>query len=189
MRCLKCGSFTFKFICKNCKRVLSEFESGYRDIYGFKVYSFYKYDDIRSLIHSKHQMHGHFVFRELAKLSFSKFADTFKFESVVNIIALDDQTSSGYSHTAVLAHSMKSESLKPIYGALRATNKVKYSGKTLEFRKNNPRNFKLLKEISNPIILVDDIITTGSSMKEAKNLLLSCGKLPLFGLVLADARE
>ncbi|KAB0614435.1 ComF family protein [Campylobacter hyointestinalis] len=189
MRCLKCGSFTFKFICKNCKMVLSEFESRARDIDGFKVYSFYKYGDIKPLIYSKHQMHGHFVFRELAKLSFSKFADTFKFKSVVNIIALDDQTSSGYSHTAVLAHSMKSEFLKPIYGALRATNRVKYQGKTLEFRKNNPRNFKLLKEISNPIILVDDIITTGSSMKEAKNLLLSCGKLPLFGLVLADARE
>ncbi len=189
MRCLKCGSFTFTFICKNCKRVLSEFESGCRDIDGCIVYSFYKYDDIESLIHSKHRMHGHFVFRELAKLSFSKFADTFKFDSNVNVVSIDDQISSGYSHTAVLAHAMKREFLKPIYGALRATNKVKYSGKTLEFRKNNPRNFKLLKEVNNPVILVDDIITTGSSMKEAKNLLLSCGKLPLFGLVLADARE
>ncbi len=167
MRCLKCGSFTFKFICKNCKRVLSEFESGCRDIDGFKVYSFYKYDDIKSLIHSKHRMHGHFVFRELAKLSFSKFADTFKFDSNVNVVSIDDQISSGYSHTAVLAHAMKREFLKPIYGALRATNKVKYSGKTLEFRKNNPRNFKLLKEVNNPVILVDDIITTGSSYERS----------------------
>ncbi|OCR89324.1 transformation system protein [Campylobacter fetus subsp. testudinum] len=189
MRCLKCGSFTFKFICKNCKMILSEFESGCRDIGGFKVYSFYRYDDIKSLIHSKHHMHGHFVFRELAKLSFSKFADAFKFESKVDIIAIDDQISSGYSHTAVLIHAMKREFLKPIYGALRATNGVKYSGKSLEFRKNNPRNLKLLKDISNPVILVDDIITTGTSMKEAKNLLLSYGKTPLFGLVLADARE
>ncbi|WP_063999290.1 ComF family protein [Campylobacter iguaniorum] len=189
MRCLKCGKFSFKFICNECKFALSEFENGVRYIDGFKVYYFYKYDSIKNLLYAKHQMHGHFVFKALANLSFKKFAKEFEFGSAVNAIPLDDNIRSGYSHTAVLARALKSPSIAPAYRALRAKSSVKYTGKSLEFRQKNPRNFELLKSIKNPVILVDDIITTGTSMKEAKNLLIKNGITPLFGLVLADARD
>ncbi|EAL9099540.1 ComF family protein, partial [Campylobacter jejuni] len=50
------------------------------------------------------------------------------------------------------------------------------------------RNYKLLKTIHEPVILVDDIVTTGSSLLEAKKVLEENKISVLFALVLADAK-
>lgn len=189
MRCVFCHKLSFHFLCKDCKRNLSEFESGVRQIDGFKIYYFYKYQNIKKLIHSKHKIYGKFVYESLARLSFYKFAREFNFDEEISVIAIDDDANDGYSHTAVLAKAMKFGRIKPVFSALRATNRVNYAGKSLTFRKNNPRKFKLLKQIKNPVILVDDIVTTGSTMLEAKKLLEKNKINVLFGLVLADAKN
>ncbi|ARR00101.1 ComF family protein [Campylobacter porcelli] len=189
MRCLKCAKISFKMICKDCQNILSEYEQGCRLVDGFKVYYFYKYSDIKELLATKHHLHGSFVISHLASLSLAKFASEFSFGSKVAVVALDDNIKSGYSHTAILAKALSNSELSPIYRALRAINEVKYAGKSLEFRRKNPRKFQLLKQIKYPVILVDDIITTGSSMLEAKKVLAKAGINVLFGLVLADARE
>ncbi|EDP7060847.1 ComF family protein, partial [Campylobacter jejuni] len=62
------------------------------------------------------------------------------------------------------------------------------SGKSLEFRQKHKRNYKLLKTIQEPVILVDDIVTTGSSLLEAKKVLEENKISVLFALVLADAK-
>uniref|UniRef100_UPI003C6BE51D ComF family protein n=1 Tax=Campylobacter helveticus TaxID=28898 RepID=UPI003C6BE51D len=105
-------------------------------------------------------------------------------------MALDDIVENGlYSHAAILAKALKSQFIKPIFGALHAKNKVSYSGKSLEFRRKNKRKFKLLKEIKYPVILVDDIVTTGLSLLEAKEILEKNKISVLFALVLADAKD
>jgi len=95
----------------------------------------------------------------------------------------------GYSHTAILANELRAKNLKPIFHALHATSNVSYSGKELKFRQNNPRNFKILKKITTPVILVDDIVTTGTTILEAKKKLEDDGVKVLFALVLADAKN
>ncbi|EAL2030738.1 ComF family protein, partial [Campylobacter jejuni] len=60
--------------------------------------------------------------------------------------------------------------------------------KSLEFRQKHKRNYKLLKTIHEPVILVDDIVTTGSSLLEAKKVLEENKISVLFALVLADAK-
>lgn len=189
MRCVKCAKISLKLICKDCQKILSEYEQGCRLVDGFKVYYFYKYSDIKEILSTKHHLCGSFAISNLARLSLTKFASEFSFGSKVLVIPLDDNTKSGYSHTAILAKALSNSELSPLYRALRATNSVKYAGKSLEFRRQNPRQFKLLKQIKYPVILVDDIITTGSSMLEAQKLLKRAGVRVLFGLVLADARE
>ena len=72
---------------------------------------------------------------------------------------------------------------------MHATSSVSYSGKDLKFRQNNPRNFKILKKITAPVILVDDIVTTGTTILEARDTLQKVGIDVLFALVLADARN
>ncbi|HEB7569849.1 TPA: ComF family protein, partial [Campylobacter coli] len=67
-------------------------------------------------------------------------------------------------------------------------NHLKYSGKSLKFRQDNKRNFKLLKKINNPVILVDDIVSSGSSLLEAKQFLEKNKISVLFAVVLADAK-
>ncbi|EAI0673827.1 ComF family protein, partial [Campylobacter coli] len=67
-------------------------------------------------------------------------------------------------------------------------NHLKYSGKSLKFRQDNKRKFKLLKKINNPVILVDDIVSSGSSLLEAKQFLEKNKISVLFAVVLADAK-
>ena len=87
-----------------------------------------------------------------------------------------------------MANALRAKNLKPIFHALHATSKISYSGKDLQFRQNNPRNFKILKKITAPVILVDDIVTTGTTILEARNTLEKAGVKVLFALVLADAK-
>lgn len=176
--------------CDACIKELEEFSLGKRELEnGFKVYSFYKYDEIKHLLHSKHHLYGYFVFNALAKLTFSKLKNFFSPKLDINAIALDDRVENLlYSHSAILAKHLKSESIKPIFNTLQAKNSVRYSGKSLSFRQKNKRNFTLLKKLKNPVILVDDIVTTGLSLLEAKKV-LEKNKIPvLFALVLADAK-
>ncbi len=191
VRCINCGNFSLFMFCKNCLKILSENELRYRLVDDLKVYYFYNYSEIEQLLFSKHKMHGANIFKTLAKLSFRRFAKSFYLPNTPKIAALplDDSVSSGYSHTAILARALKNNQISPLYNALKAQNNVKYAGKTLEFRRKNPRNFKLFKKIGEPVILVDDIITTGLSMQEAYKVLQNEQIEVLFGLVLADARH
>ncbi|MBE2987226.1 ComF family protein [Campylobacter sp. RM13119] len=188
MFCLNCGSFSIFTFCKICEFSLKEPTLALREVEGFKIYSFYEYSAIKNLIHSKHKFHGSFVYKALANLSFKKFAKNFTLNLKANVVAIDDHILHGYSHTAILAKAMSSKNLRPIYRVLHATSKVTYSGKSTKFRQDNPRNFKILKSPKYPVILVDDIITTATTMIEAKSTLEKAGFEVLFGLVLADAR-
>lgn len=155
---------------------------------GFKVYYFYKYELIKSLIHSKHHLHGRSIFKALASYTFARFHEFFPVNELIHIVPIDDKPKLSFSHTAVLAKAMSSYCLRPSFHTLHATSSVSYSGKSLKFRQNHKRNYKLLKELKYPVILVDDLITTGSSIKEAKTFLEKKGKRVLFAVVLADAR-
>ncbi len=188
--CLLCGRLSFSLICKECrerflkpnitKRVLSS---------GLEVYSFYKYSHIENLILTKHKGVGYFVYNILANESFKLFADSFKYDQKVYAIPIDDNVKSGYSHTAILNKQLKSRYIKPMFSKLRARNRVNYSGKNLLFRQNNPRHFKYSFKSDIEVILVDDIITTGTTLKEAEETLQKHHTKSLFALTLCDARD
>lgn len=188
MRCFKCKSFTIFVFCKTCQEALLNPNVRIRELGGFKIYTFYDYSDIKELLNSKHKIYGSYIFKELAGLSFRHFALSVDLDKNISIVPINDTNTDGYSHTAILANSLKTERIKPIFNALHATNNVTYSGKDLEFRRKNPRKFKLLKRIEDPVILVDDIITTGSTLLEAKDVLNKNGVDVLCGITLADAR-
>ena len=104
-------------------------------------------------------------------------------------VAVDDTVQSGYSHTAILNKALASPSIKPLYNRLRAQNTISYSGKSKAFREANPRNFKVNTFMEKELILVDDIITTGSTLREASSLLTQEGKEVLFCLTLCDVSK
>ena len=188
MRCQLCLSFSWQPICKNCldilltpalsKRVLED---------GLEVYSFYKYSEISKLLHTKHTYIGAKIFSQLSKQALVPFAKEFKNQDIY-ILPIDDHVRSGYSHSAVLAKGI-SDYIKPIYGALRAKNHIRYSGQKRKVRQKQKRDFKLTCRANIDVVLLDDIVTTGNTLMEAKNCCEEANIHVLFALTLADARE
>jgi len=125
----------------------------------------------------------------MAKNSFKRFAKEFEFSKKVYSISIDDQIESGYSHTAILNRALKSKYIIPLYSKLKATKSVKYSGKSLEYRLKHPRGFRSDLKGNLDLILVDDIVTTGTTILEARATLEKIGHNSLFALCLADAKE
>ncbi|MDT8338698.1 MAG: phosphoribosyltransferase family protein [Sulfurimonas sp.] len=188
MRCLMCENLSFLHICKKCQNNFLAPSIYRRKILGnIEVISFYKYSDIKELLHTKHTDVGYYIYSILAKNSIAKFASAFEYPYKVVSIGVDDSARSGYSHTAILNKALKSNSIEPLFGKLRAKNRVSYSGKTKEFRLLNPRDFVLKEFKQKSVILVDDIITTNLTLTQAVAVLQKEKIEVLFCLTLADA--
>ena len=105
------------------------------------------------------------------------------------IVGVDETVKSGYAHVALLTRAMKTKYTIPQHSVLMARNKVNYSGKSLQFRLENPRDFVYTGKHNVDVILVDDIITTGITLQEAQKVLIQNGVNVLFALTLADVEE
>ncbi len=189
MRCILCEILSFYIICKSCQKRYLQPSFYKREIAdGFFNYSFYALSDIQELLNSKYYFYGDRVYKILASLSFKKFALNFSYNEQVYAIAIDDHTRHNFSHTAILALALKSKYILPKYNILKAQNHVKYAGKDLKYRQNNPRRFKLANITNQTTILCDDLITTGATILEGKKILENKNNQVLFSLTLADAK-
>jgi len=151
------------------------------------ILSFYDYETIEHFIKYKYHRFGHRVFKILSQNSVKFFAN--RLNDGFLIIPIDDRIDKGYSHTAIMADTMKTGTLKPLFNVLHSTNKVQYAGKSLEFRLKNPRNFKYTGPKNIDVILIDDISTTGLTLKEAKECLEKGGVNVALSVVLANLRK
>lgn len=188
MRCLLCENLSLSHICPSCEELFLKPSIYKRKILNdVEVISFYKYNDIKKLLYTKHTDLGFYIYSALAKNSFKKFAQNFKFNKKVTSISIDDNIKNGYSHTAVLNKELKSPHIIPLFNKLRAKNSVTYSGKSKKFRLLNPRDFEFKNFKEENVILVDDIITTGSTLTQAIQSIRKNNKSVLFCLTLSDA--
>ena len=187
MRCLSCHRLSFSTFCKECKEILLKPSIFKREIDGLEVYSFYKYHNIEDFLLTKHTPLGFRVYRELAKITFKPFIREFIRNSnrPIYIVGVDESVKSGYSHVALLTHQMSYSRVRVLHNSLITQNGVKYAGKSLQFRLENPRGFIYRGREDIDVILVDDIMTTGSTLKEAKRVLNRSGVNTLFALTLA----
>jgi len=190
MRCILCRKLSLSHICIPCQKTFLKPTLSTRLIGdNFKVFSFYKYHDISPLLKTKHTHLGASVYQILANNAMKKFAQNFSFDNRVYAIGIDDHSKVGYSHTAILTKALKSEVITPLFNVLRAESDVSYSGQSLAYRLKNPRGFIYHDKSPKDIILVDDILTTGMTILEAKKSLEKSFSTPLFALTLADVRE
>jgi competence protein ComFC len=187
---MMCERLSFSHICSTCQESLLTPTLHKRKILGkIPVYSFFPYNDIEPLLLTKHTDVGYYIYTILAKRSLGAFASEWQYENSVASIGIDDHVLSGYSHTAVLNKVLKSPNITPYYGKLRASQHYKYAGKSVEERLMNPRQFHYKPFSENEVILVDDIVTTGTTLSEASEVLHSQGKKVILCLTLTDAEN
>lgn len=179
----------FSHMCKTCQANFLTPSLYKRKILGsIPVYSFFPYSDIEPLLLTKHTDLGYYLYTIMAKRSMQHFAKEWNYESKVVSIGIDDHAQSGYSHTAILNRALKSALIRPLYGRLRATKHHKYAGKSVEERLMNPREFNYIPFGEEEVILVDDIVTTGTTLSEAVETLHAQGKKVILCLTLTDAQ-
>ena len=191
MRCYSCSKISFNIICKRCKEQLFRTAIGTRTIGTLDVISFYKYSALESLLLTKHKPEGYRIYKALAKMTMQPFIEEFveSDDRDVYIVGVDEYVKSGYAHVALLTRAMKTKHSIPLHSTLMARNRVNYSGKDLQFRLANPRDFVYSGKSNIDVILVDDIITTGITLQEAQKVLMQSGVNVLFALTLADVEE
>ncbi|MEY3090072.1 MAG: hypothetical protein RL113_388, partial [Pseudomonadota bacterium] len=190
-RCFSCAKLSFDIICNQCRERLFVPTISKRKVGTLEVISFFKYSTLESLLHTKHKPEGYRVYKALAKMTMQPFINHFLKEDQrqVFIVGIDETVKSGYAHVALLTHAMKDQQCVPLHAALLAKNNVNYSGQSLQFRLEHPREFVYNGPSNIDVILVDDIITTGITLQEAQSVLLAQGVNVLFALTLADAEE
>lgn len=185
MRCLSCGKWGLKVICKRCEQNIA-LKPSIRLVGGLKVYSFFAYSEIEILLHYKYSPVGSRVYEVLSWIAREYFKKNFSLQAYG--VGIDDNVRRGYSHNGVFLHSFSQCGIKPLYGELLASSAVSYAGKSLEYRQSHPKGFCTKLEGCKDLILFDDIITTGTSLMEAKKVLEERGNEVLFALTLCDAR-
>ncbi|RUM70834.1 MAG: ComF family protein [Sulfurovum sp.] len=190
MRCLSCHRLSWLTFCASCQEKLLKPTITKRTINGLDVYSFFRYQHIEDLLLTKHTAQGFNIYKALAQLSFKPFIENFMKNNrdKIYVLGVDENVKSSYSHVALLTHAMRGKNVKILHAKLMANNSVKYAGKSLQFRLENPREFHYSGVKNIEVILVDDIITTGTTLNEAKEILEKNGVEVLFALTLADVK-
>ena len=190
MRCFACHSLSFSVICLPCQRTIFKPTIKKRTVGLLDIYSFYSYSTIESLLLLKHKQQGYRVFNYLAKITLKPFIEEFTLQDKRNItiIGVDEKIKNGYSHVACMTKQMQTSHSFVQHASLISQNSINYAGKTLKYRQNNPRDFIYRGKENINAILIDDIITTGLTLKEANQTLQKHKVSVEFALVLADVR-
>ncbi len=191
MRCFSCAKLSIKIICKTCEEQLFVPTVSTRKVGTLDVISFFKYSTLESLLHTKHKPEGYRIYKALARMVMKPFIEEFveSDDRDVYIVGIDEHVKSGYAHVALLTRAMKMKHSIPQHSSLMAGNRVNYSGKTLQYRLDHPRDFAYTGKRDIDVILVDDIVTTGITLQEAQKVLAAQGVNVLFALTLADVEE
>jgi competence protein ComFC len=191
MRCYSCSKLSLSILCKICKEQLFRPSIRTKKAGTMDVISFYRYSSIESLIHSKHKPEGYRIYKVLAELTMKPFIKEFieNADGDIYIIGIDELVKNGYAHVSLLTSAMKTKTSIPEHAVLMASNRINYSGKSLQYRLDHPRDFVYSGTEDVHAILVDDIITTGITLQEAQKVLMQHGVNVLFALTLADVEE
>lgn len=186
MKCVICEKLSFKIICEKCLDFIP-INPKIRSVLDVKIYSFFDYEEIDFLLKSKYHALGSRILKVLANLAANEFKKITTFSNVYGV-GIDDSVHSLYSHTGIILKAFKKAGIKPIYGELKAMNHINYAGKSLEFRQQNKKNF-IYKSGAKDLIIIDDIITTGESFKEAIKVVRENNGNVICGIALANAAK
>lgn len=187
MKCIVCEELSLKLVCKSCDLsiLLTPKKRYYAD--GFAVFSFYEYQAIEFLLKSKYHLIGSRIYKFLSQKAHNYFKAINSDFSGVYSVGIDDRVQSYYSHSGVILKAF-AKSFTPLFGTLQARNDIHYAGRSLQYRQSHKKGFVYSGKSGIDAVIIDDVITSGASIDEARRVLSESGVNVLFALVLSDAR-
>ncbi len=191
MRCYSCGKLSFHPLCQQCRKDFLIPHITKRKIGTLEVISLFGYKNIAPLLLTKHTPAGYRLYKYLSKMILRPFLVEFAshLDEQISLLAIDEKVGkSGYSHTALLSHYASNKKIVSSHAKLLSGNDISYSGKSLQYRLEHPREFSYTGKDNIEAILLDDIITTGTTLQQARQELLLHDVEVLFAVTIADAR-
>lgn len=191
MRCVSCHQWSRDVVCPACAGQLLRPTVSRRTVGTLEVVSLFHYSAIEPFLLTKHTPLGHRIYRYLGKHYVAPFIEEYQYraERSLAVIGVDEYVGHGYAHVALLTRAIRHPDITVRHGVLPARNRVNYAGKTLQYRLEHPRDFRYKGRGGQAVILVDDIVTTGTTLQEAAGELRRHQVDVLFAVTLADAQH
>lgn len=172
-RCAQCSRKSDHKLCTDCLR-WREYNNG-EDSIMFN-YSVYRYNNDMKEIISKWKYRGDY---ELGYIFKYRFQNHFrqKFKAIKNVVAVPIPLSKerlherGFNQAAMLASFLPI----PTKELLSRVHNEKQSKKSRNERISSQNPFILKESVNNSVILVDDIYTTGTTIRHAADVLVKSG--------------
>ncbi|MDY0408922.1 ComF family protein [Virgibacillus soli] len=179
-RCRKCCKWTTKAVCADCK-----WWEQMEDPLTYN-HSVFTYNHFMQAVITKWKYRGDYMLGEMFRHAFYKeFQDQFKCSqqtpAIVPIPLSDGRLAERkFNQAAQLAQFLT----KDYEQLLMRTDSEKQAKKTRRQRIFTKNPFKLVKPIHKPVVLVDDIYTTGTTLRHAASILKQHGCPSVYGYTL-----
>lgn len=183
-RCKKCSRNSEDTFCSDCKRWKSYNEQ--EDPLTFN-YSVFQYNEQMQTMISRWKYRGDYCLGNAFEFFYTNaFKQAFTFlpkSAVVVPIPLSNERMKerGFNQAKLLANFLPLETCE----SLTRVHDEKQSKKTRKERITTINPFKMAEPINKPVILADDIYTTGATLRHAASLLKELGCPEIYALTLA----
>ncbi|HLR52092.1 MAG TPA: ComF family protein [Candidatus Avamphibacillus sp.] len=179
-RCKRCSRRSEETICIDCKRY-GQIET---DPLVFN-YSVYSYNEYMQEIVTKWKYRGDYILGRAFEQSFQQafkeiFPRSYEYCIIPVPLSRERLKERAFNQAAILAGFLTSEPLH----ALTRVHGEKQSKKTRKERMSAVNPFKSIKQLNKPAILVDDIYTTGTTLRHAAQKLKQAGCPDVYGFTL-----
>lgn len=182
-RCTRCSREYKEDICRDCQRWDALYE---QDDPLFYNYSIYSYNEKMQAILARWKYRGDYevgyLFKDQLKSVYKKH-----FPSGATIVPIPLSEERMQERAFNQAHMLASFLSDDVESVLTRSHSEKQSKKTRQARLNTENPFKMTKKIQKPVILVDDLYTTGITLRHAASLLKEngCPKVYAYTLIRA----
>ncbi|GAA0446649.1 comF operon protein ComFC [Lentibacillus halophilus] len=183
-RCVKCSRMSEETVCKDCRRWENDWQNG-ADPLAWNVSVFQYNEAMREMI-ARWKYRGDYclgdVFQHPYQQAFRKHFSFLSRNAVIVPIPLSDDRlkDRGFNQAARLADSLP----RKTRSVLMRTHGEKQSKKTKWERISGRNPFKVTESITNPVVLTDDIYTTGTTLRHAAFVLKQNGSPSVYAMTL-----